>query len=783
MALLALSVVTKVPAVAPPVEYKLTQEDRRFLHRLLKEFLFDPTGAQWVTVQLIPGNRERMGWWTAVNANRTAKVFLADGESTSVPLQFISPIDFITSCKEFLQPTGKRLKAEPIDLIEKPGQDFFIRRAGVDASSLVLAAWLYRLGQEPLAAKVLARVSDRRRVLTELRRYLAWSAYSKLLYAYTMRTDEEALAHGERLLRLYSNEAAEWHRQGSDIVDDLQRRKRQGTFGGKLAKLPENFDRWEVKKKIIYLIDALEDVDEPRWRGDGGMALEFDSRIAALIAIGEPAVPALIGVIEKDKRLTRRLRFTEGPLRPQSVLSVREAALVAVESILRRQLPFHDSQRAEFMTRHEEGARQVASELRAYMRKPGRLPFDERMMKVLTDPKAGSKAWREAALELALLGKQRGSVETMRSGAISRRESDVKRRNRAIAKFHKPTVAEAILAALDRELKAHDAREREDCGRDEIEEAYLRALHELNDTRVAAEAARRSRNPRGRMRYEWAYLSHCLLEPGPLAEFAKEFERGKVKLLDGRAGKNELHRIVLYFVAVATKESDRALHALADRKHPAHHLARAAILADRQRPSSQSEEGVWFRHPYCLTILRQALEDTTPTGVIWKVDATMRKSGRRTQEQVRDVAAWKLWELVFGIESYDPLVGDSNKSLGEIKSVLDRFKGRLQRASRAEEDLLDIPSIYITYIPDIPPLDRPATPEDVKAGRAVFHLGGKGKRAAQQFPASGALEDRRAMIVQAETSPDGTLTYGVVSHSGLRAVPAAKLSNIRTVPK
>jgi hypothetical protein len=775
IAFLALSFLSGTRAAAPPVEYKLTQVDRLFLGGL-KDFLFDPIGAQWVVVPLIPGNAERMGWLKGLNADGTAKVHFTDGASTSVRTQRVTPIDFITSCKEFLQPTGKRVKAEPIDLVEKPGNVVLGWRAGGDASSLVLAAWLYRLGQEPLAGRALARVSDRRKVLRQLRRHLAFSAYSALLYTYTTSKDVEALAHGERLLRLYSNEAAEWHTQGKTIVDDLKRRKRVGTFGRKPTKLPETFDRWDVKKQVIYLIDALEDVAE-HWSGSGWAALQDEPRMAALIAIGEPAVHALIGVIEKDKRLTRRLRMTEGPLRPQSVLPVREAALMAIHSILRPETPFSFSDRGGLWANDEDLAREMARELRAHVRKHGRLTFDERMMKVLTDPEAKPESWREAALELAQFGKQRESMDAMTGAAKNRRATNCKRRNPAIAKYDKPTVGEAILAAMDRELKACTATRRHDRECNRIEDAYLRALHELSDTRVVADAAKRSRSARGRMRYEWAYLCHCLQEPCPLASVAKEFERGKVELPEGEEGRADLHRIVFHLVSAATRESDRALHALADRKHPAHHLAREAILVGQPLTC---EAGAWFHHPFCLEVLRQALDDTTRTGVTWKVEGNVGKRGQQVEQRVCDGAATKLWEFVYGpTGSYNPLPEKRDESLREIKLFLDCFKGRLQRVNKVQEDLLNIYPAYVRYVPNIAPLTRPATAEDVKARRAIFHLAGKGKVAPQKFPASAQLDGGFVLIVQAESGPDGMVTYGVISRAGLHAVAAAKLSNIR----
>jgi hypothetical protein len=679
----------------------------------------------------------------------------------------------------------------------------FMRIDRADESSLVLAAWLYRTGEDALAARALANLPNRVRAVTALRQELAWRAFHGMVHAYMVRADDEALAHGERLLRLYSNEVSDDLAQGRVIVDDLKRRKKKGTFGRDPGKLPEGFNRWEIKKKVIHLIDALEEVDARQWGQPGGIDLGSDARVAALIEIGEPAVPALIDVIEKDKRLTRCVHFWRDFASTRTVLAIREPALVAVMSILRVQVFQIRSTGDNFTSRGEKGAREVARQLRAYWKKFGHLCFDERMMKVLTDPRGQPETWREAAMNLALLGQKRESFGTTMPDGTSRRTNDAKKQNPAITKFDKPTVAEAILAAMDRELTAHDGKPRDDLhdyARREIEDAYLEALHELNDRRVASEAAKRSRNARGRMRYQWAYLCHWLQEPAPLAAFATDFMTGKVKFADGEEGFKELRRVVFYFSAAATKDCDRALYALAERKHPYHDVARRAILAGSPDPFMK---GVWFRHPYCLTILRQALMDTTPTLVYWKVEGmtVQRNDGHgwrpdrfpdeivdpkarkdEAKERVCDAVALKLQELVFGMQVYHPLLKDSDKRLVEIGTFLDRFKERFRRLDASTAKLLGFSPDTIYYIPDIPPLARPASEEDVKAGRAVFHLSGKGKVMAQRFPARALWKGPQVLIVQAEIGPDGKVTYGVISHSGLRAVPAVELSDIRTPP-
>lgn len=83
-------------------------------------------------------------------------------------------------------------------------------------------------------------------------------------------------------------------------------------------------------------------------------------------------------------------------------------------------------------------------------------------------------------------------------------------------------------------------------------------------------------------------------------------------------------------------------------------------------------------------------------------------------------------------------------------------------------------------------LKQPATAEDVKAGRAIFHLGGKGQIADMKLPASGVIkkatdkdDDSGVLIFQTEVEPGGNTIYGVVGKRGIRAMPAKELRNVK----
>src|SRR5439155_25549469 len=134
-----------------------------------------------------------------------------------------------------------------------------------------------------------------------------------------------------------------------------------------------------------------------------------------------------------------------------------------------------------------------AARLRTYWDTYGKFPFDERMMKILTDPKSGGAATREAAENIATLGSRRTIGTTVWSGGWL---FGPPRPNPAIAKFSNPTAADAILTAMDRDLKAVAAADEEAGWKErragEAERDYLDALVALGDKRIAPTLAKRA---------------------------------------------------------------------------------------------------------------------------------------------------------------------------------------------------------------------------------------------------------------------------------------------------
>ena len=100
----------------------------------------------------------------------------------------------------------------------------------------------------------------------------------------------------------------------------------------------------------------------------------------------------------------------------------------------------------------------------------------------------------------------------------------------------------------------------------------------------------------------------------------------------------------------------------------------------------------------------------------------------------------------------------------------------------------------MTYIPDMPPLGRVATDDDVKSGRAIFHLPGQARLARLDLPATATLRGRASLdedgksefcvlVVQAEISTNETTVYGIIGDGPGRIAKADELTDIKPIGK
>jgi hypothetical protein len=685
----------------------------------------------------------------------------------------------------------------------------------------VNAAWLHRLGYDGLAALALKKTRVRNsfdEIRKAVRIVLARQADTDLVGSFCTGEDLLALQHAERLYRLYPDLAEELAPNAPEIVADLKRREKQGTLGKKpTTNRPVGYASWPASRQAEYLIAVLEDDDLSSlntWqitrrsrltvqRFGTDYATTTDA-VPGLLELGEAAVPELIRAFEHDTRLTRCTeRDARSFQRTKRITPVHVAARSILLRILRTDCL--DPQSLDPPGDNSHSA-QVAQYQR-YWATYGRLPFDERMMKILTDPSCSIQARREAGHNLAVENSRLITATRYPGRSWNRTESEpvepFQRTTPLLKKYGSPTIAEAIVAAMDSEVRKH-AEANDDYPR--AEQGYVDPLIELGDVRIVRELAKRA-TLAGTIEQRLRFASACeqLGAAGPMIKIARELTDGTITLSKSTEPSNRsdeeaakrLSALVEVLTQISLPEVDDALHALTDPGHLFHSQALQCVVNARPKPSYPIH--TWQQHPFSLALLRHALKDERLTGTNYYLRGDEIESlaggmpvrcpasrypgsagkwcehaAERTCDQIADVISMSL----IGAPEFHPLRRDRDEIIDGMDALL-RRNSRTLRPLRTDESsrFLTESRWWMVCIPHIQPLGRAGTPADVKAGRAVFELSGKGKVADVKFPTWVMLQTEAmkpqpsyGLVVQAEKRPDGKLVYGVIFRHEIRLV-------------
>lgn len=786
----------------------LSEADARLLEGLIPTPLVDPRGLQWVSVTVTVrtvwtrvDRASRSGWMEPRAGQQPARVVFADGEAITVPLDADQPVPL-----SFTDACAARIQRETAP--DRDHRDAFSHMGATALGlprepPLVLAAWLHRLGEDDLAAEALALARTARGgdqqpdPVKMMRADLAWRAYAGLVHAYMVRADDEALAHGRRLLSLYADVDPP---DAARIVHEIERRHRdRHDIGPEAWALPEDWDQRDRAAQVRFLIEALDGVDARQMGQPGGIDLAGDPRVESLIRIGDPAVPALIDALDRDPRLTRSVHFWRDFSRHRTIVTVREAALCALMSILRTRAFDPASTGDSFSAHGEEAAHRLAAKLRTYWAAHGHEPIEQRLMAVLTHPDSGLPDRREAALELSRCDRAVSLSSMVFSDAV--RGERVPERRAALLAMHDPTVAEAMVDALERDLATADRPAHDDP--EWAFHVYAEALVGLDDRRIAVRLATLAEDAttlphRRLLAATAAHLGSTL----PLEQLCAEFVSGSIPPAEDAAeDAPELQRLVAAFAASPLPGARRALASLADPRHPHHARALAGALDGQV----QWSENVWLADPSCVALLKSALADLTPTATAWSIaDSRLTETGARyssssdiprelqgvqlrdrVDERTCDRAAARLSQMVVGLPTYHPLMRDAEQRLSRLTETMDRWSASARALTPSERKALQLDSYQPRFILAPAPLDRAAGPADVAAGRAVFALGSSARRGALALPASATWtipgqSPVPVLIVQAEEDDSG-IRYGVVSRERIVAVPGAEVAGIGAV--
>jgi hypothetical protein len=166
------------------------------------------------------------------------------------------------------------------------------------------------------------------------------------------------------------------------------------------------------------------------------------------------------------------------------------------------------------------------------------------------------------------------------------------------------------------------------------------------------------------------------------------------------------------------------------------------------------------------------------------------------EERACDRAALKIQDLLFGLPAYHPLQKDAAANLELMKKTFDSFSHEFRRMTSLEMQGLETYNQYggVVFVADFRPLARVATADDVKAGKAIFHLEGKAAPSKLALPAVAVLapsaartrhsrSTARALIVQAEIDADGKTVYGIVGDGPPRAAKSGEVTSVEPLKK
>ena len=430
------------PPAAPEGTAEIPAEAIDVARTLFAQGLADPRGCEYREIAVVSGS----AWGGAFEADTRGWVLPSgEGKDANAPrfavcwnglvypvLRVGAPADPADDVAETVAADAAARRAWFESHTPEERESFPYRRFGLDADegleparpSGVPVCLLLRAGRGDLAARLAETFAPgglRAKEGAAAEWYVRWagdwlwSLFDRSVKAHGRGDDRLTLAGCRELARVHPLTEAEADRRGyepsgfwvhdtsledqpivgflgqlSELTADAARRVAAGPAPSTVppkapaalfGKVPANL----AAEPIPALIARLEDVRARKWGQPGGIMWEGDAVVSALVAKGEPAVPALLDAWEQDDRLTRTVSFHRDFFRSRHVVPARTAAAVIVRTILD--------------VRFESLA-----EARAYWAKHGEKPPAVRWYDTLRDDSAGREKWLEAASNIVRPG-------------------------------------------------------------------------------------------------------------------------------------------------------------------------------------------------------------------------------------------------------------------------------------------------------------------------------------------------------------------------------------------
>jgi hypothetical protein len=832
---------------------KLSQEDKDFFEQLFRDGLFDPKDAVWTKLVMDSPGYASGYKLTRFEWKKGERFYRCNGASfTLMGIKESTPANFEEHARQAI--------SQPSDQGNSPAQR---RRRGfgfpgsiADPPDLAFAAWCYRQGKEQVALKLLADIRQRSEAEAKnqsrfrspvqqeqppadprerLRWDLAWISYAGMVHSFQDHQDELALNHGEQLLKHFK-EGLTRYPQAQEVIDDLKRRQKEGIlgkpvpemsvaarYGGAAPPVPLGYEKWSVEEKVKYWVKEFQEIDEPQMSQPGGVNLGNDFRVRAVVKLGEGALPALFDCLEKDTRLVRSVSYFRDFAPSREAHYVREAAWVAVSEIL-KSIPLEKSG-VDYKTPKPERYRLLGAAAKKYWEANSGKSPSARWYETLCDLNAAPHL-RFTAMSSLITDERYPRWTSGNDYEVWWPEPSAKIREIAAA-FTNPTIAEAILKALDHDIAPkpvggdRNAQSRQDRDINRAEDYYIRGLVALSDRRVLPELIRREAAAKDNfpLRLKLANAIQLLGDSKPLARLADDIALGKepkekfpAKLSDDIYDMTHLVASAFIRTLVNAKipETEKALESFTKANHPLHEFFDHQLDVRNHDRFPHGED--FYSHPYCLVFYSRWLKDTTPSGITYRIerDSVAAKSPKfqsmgsiygllkdpqarndSAESRVCDEVMLHLSRMIVGMPEYHPLLKDAQARFDRNLKWLDQYKFRHWTTYEAYQ--IGTVSLTEPLMPDVKPLGRLATAADVESGQAMFHFNGQGNVIDLKLPAwavlkkdvqavktkdyTGEYVGRRGLIFQAEER-GGKKHYGALFKDGIRALEEEELLRI-----
>ena len=148
--------------------------------------------------------------------------------------------------------------------------------------------------------------------------------------------------------------------------------------------------------RVAALVRNLDQAAARQWGQPGGVSMGEAAVVQDLIAEGDDAVEPLIEVLRNDNRLTRSVSFGRDFFRGRRILGVQEAAYAALSGILNTSFFSTGAISDNVTARGKQGREEMAAQIQSYWERYKAFPLIERWYHILANERVGRAGWIQA---------------------------------------------------------------------------------------------------------------------------------------------------------------------------------------------------------------------------------------------------------------------------------------------------------------------------------------------------------------------------------------------------